>query len=325
MMKFYLDTNVYDYIAKHGEVGKLKEFFNRGSIDIEVSLNTICEVARIPDEKIRTRCFQTIWFLGSIYLKYPESYLEAMEITSEMIRCRPNWMYSKSTDDSKIPIFLNNYRLIMKSFKRNGYLQMNKSFDEYVSLSERAIRLGNPNDKEVRHAFSKYKKLYVASNDPEIQALLSPLTEMESFWRGRSSMAWKQALLGDPSMRDYKDWLFPYLRKKAIEITEWESFWLSDLNPNNTPRTYIRGLTEYFQLKFSITHGNMADSNHSVNLIDNVLFLTCDKTFFKVLTRVYENTIFRIAQPIFIDRNRNAANDEITHAINLALKNVTHS
>lgn len=124
--------------------------------------------------------------------------------------------------------------------------------------------------------------------------------------------------MGDPSMRDYKDWLLPYLRITTVGKLEWESFWLKDVIAKNIPRTYIRGLTEYFQLRFKITHGNKIDGNHSLNLIGNHLFLTGDKNFFQVLLKVSENSTTRIAKPIFIDRNNYDAYDEITKAISTA-------
>jgi hypothetical protein len=317
-MKIFLDTNIYDYVAKQGNDDKLRDFFRKKYYDVEVSLDVIFEVARIPDEKIKEKCFQTIWKLGNTYPKFPESYLETHEVINEFKRCRPDWLYSTPHEKKEIMAFVNNYRLTMKSFRRNGFLKTNESFDEYVSLAERAVSMGNPNDKEIRQALLKYENLEIRSDDPEIQELLNPLSDSERFWRSTSSSVWRHALKGDPSMRDYKDYLLPYLQITTVDKMEWESFWLRDVVSKNIPRTYIRGVTEYFQLRFKITHGNKIDSNHSLNLVGNHLFLTGDKNFFQVLQQVSENSATKIAKPLFIDRNNNDAYDEITKVINAA-------
>ena len=317
-MKIFLDTNIYDYVAKQGNDEKLRDFFQKELCDVEVSLDVIFEIARIPDEKLKEKCFHTIWKLGTTYPKFPESYVETQEVINEFKRCRPTWLYSTPRERKEILGFINNYRLTMKMFRRNRFFKPNESFDEYVSLAERAVGIGNPNDKEIRQALLKYEDLEIKSSDAEIQELLNPLSDIERYWRSVSSNVWKLALKGDPSMRDYKDWLLPYLRITTVGKLEWESFWLKDVIAKNIPRTYIRGLTEYFQLRFKITHGNKIDGNHSLNLVGNHLFLTGDKNFFQVLLKVSENSTTRIAKPIFVDRNNNDAYDEITKAISAA-------
>jgi hypothetical protein len=316
-MKIYLDTNVYDYIAKNGISDKFKCFCQKNICDIVVSLGVIYEIARIPDEKLRNECFQVVWELGTIYPKFPESYLETQEIINELKRCRPNWVHPVPHEKKDILAYLENYRLKMKFFRHNHFFETNESFEEYVSLAERAIDIGNPNDKKIRQSYLKYESLEIRANDPEIQMLLTSLPDCERFWRGKSSLIWRQALKGDPSMRDYKDWLLPYLRLTTVDKMDWESFWLKDVNSRNVPRTYIRGLTEYFQLRFRITHGNMEDSNHSLYLVGNQLFLTSDKNYFDVLQKVFGNSTVKIAKPIFIDRNNTDACDEITRAIRM--------
>jgi len=317
-MKIFLDTNVYDYIAKNGFYKKLKDFFQENLCDIIVSLGIVFEIARISDEELRNKCFQVVWKLGTIYPKFPESYLETQEVINEFKRCRPDWIYSMPHNEKEIWGYVHNYRSIINFFKRNGFLETNESFDEYISLTERAISKGNPMDKSVRQALLKYENLEVGSEDPEIQNLFTPLPDSERFWRSKSSTIWRLALKGDPSMRDYKDWLLPHLRKTSVGKMEWESFWLRDLNSRNVPRTYVRGLTEYFQLKFRITHGNMIDSNHSLNLVGNHLFLTGDKNYFEVLQKVVRNSTLRIAKPLFVDRNNNDACDEIMKVVRTA-------
>ncbi len=121
-----------------------------------------------------------------------------------------------------------------------------------------------------------------------------------------------EALIGD---------LFGYgFKVSQIHDEDWGVFWVSDVRTAAVPRTAIRGLVDYHQLAFRITHGNMNDANHALNLIGNDLFITCDTNFYNVLQKVVASVNTKLAAPAFVDRNTKNACEEIISVISNHLK-----
>ncbi len=210
-MKVYFDTNVYDFLAKSSGGSELRLYLKRNGVYVEMSMDVLHEVARIKDETVKSRSFETIRMIASSYSRFPEGYLEAQEVIRELQRCRPEWVRTHP-DLKTVNRFLGNHRLILSAFRRTGTLEANESLSEYVSLVERAINRGNPQVKKVRAALLKSVGHEVQTDNPRLQKCLEPLPNPERHWRLKASTSWRRALNGEPSMRDWRDWTVPYFK-----------------------------------------------------------------------------------------------------------------
>ena len=134
----------------------------------------------------------------------------------------------------------------------------------------------------------------------ELQQHLEPLGLPERYWRIASQGVWANAMNGMAAMRDYKDYLGPYLASQRIKRKGWALFWFRDVRSDAMPVGRLRSAVEFHQTAAKITHGNPLDTNHGVHLADCDLLLTCDQKFFEALNLVVREGVpgARLGRPV---------------------------
>src|SRR5439155_25280216 len=111
----------------------------------------------------------------------------------------------------------------------------------------------------------------------------------------------------------YVDYLGPYLRR-GIEISDFVSFWLSDVEREPLRRNAVVSLVEREQLKRKIEHGNAMDSLHASYVFDADYFITGDRAFYEAMTTVTKS-IQGAARPLFINRAAASAAAELDRVL----------
>jgi hypothetical protein len=314
-MLLYFDTNVYHYLAQVGQARDLRDLLRVKHHAVSISRDNVMESARIKDpDRLATR-FKTIKTVASSFPKFPESYVESRELLQEFRRKRPSWLLT-DPDLKEVKYFLRNYRLLMTTTLKQGALGLNESFQEYVCQVERAIDVSKPYDKTVHEAVLNASNVEFGAANPKWHHLIEHLSNTERYWRIRSTTIWHQALTGDPSMRDYNDWVSPYVDIRKIDTSDWNMFWLRDVVAAAVPTSWVRCLTEYHQMAVSVSHGNKIDVNHALRLIDCDAFFTCDQQFYRVIRTVASEVGVKVAIPFLIDASQDNAVEQFKSILN---------
>ena len=86
-------------------------------------------------------------------------------------------------------------------------------------------------------------------------------------------------------MRDYFDWLAPFLTADAFRGASYVAFWIEDVRPTDVPRNRFTELVDYYQWERKVTQGNAEDLNHAGNVFDVEIVLTADKRLHHAIDR----------------------------------------
>lgn len=311
-MILYFDTNIYDIVVERSEESALFRFLHANRLTIAVSSDILAETLRIGDDGEKRKRLYAISLLGRKYLHPPFDYLQTQELLMEARRCYPQWLVERPrlTDVDR---FLRGQKRIWSTLHRTGTINLDLS--QYTTFAERAIAIRNPEQKERRRLERDSTSVEVLPADPATQYLVEDQANSERFWRLGAMIVFWKALHGDPSMRDYRDWLLPFVHMNRISKTDWQFFWLRDVSAGAVPRNRIQGLADYYQTTFPITHGNAIDTNHATHLLDCDVFVTADEKFHGVLGKVVADIGGKIAVPFWLDRNATSVVDALGAAL----------
>lgn len=281
-MKLYLDTNVYSAIAKAGEVEEVRSLLSRRGAEVVASVTTLAEVWRIRDDDARANEMKAVTAVASRLLA-SDSYLHAQELLQAIRRHEPQWL-RVHPDTSRIQPLLAFWLRSLGKLRRDPRW-VPRGQQQFEQDSEAGLQLFRQ-DQKAKRTFQLIKtelRKYVTILGVDV-----PIEDLNTFWRLHSMAVWRRAIVDRiPESRDYADWLGPYLRAGAWrDAPSLLRFWLAEVDENEVPRNRITALTEYFQTRHKITHGNANDALHAVYLVDCDVFLTADRRFQETLGHV---------------------------------------
>jgi len=271
-MKLYLDHNVYARITDRDEAGLVEGWLHATSSSILPSQVTLLEASRISRDADRAARLRTIMRLCPGF-PAPHAFLDARELRDELKRVRPNWLRARP-ETAAIDLHLNDHRRQWRSMRADPSYRGPEFAHVEAVLS--------PGVGVVREFHRAGRAL--AQRDTGRHSTGDMAVFLETAWRIESMAVWDGALFErDPLMRDYWDYLSPYLL--PIEITEldWQEFWLRDCNADCLPRARTLALAGYFQQRQPVSAGNALDTLHAVGLLYCDVFVTADRAFYDAL------------------------------------------
>jgi len=271
-MKLYFDHNVYARITDRNEVGLVEDWLHATGNSILSSQVTLLEALRIPGDADRAARIRTITRLCPSF-PTPHAFLDARELRDELKRVRSSWLRARP-DTAAIDLHLNDHRRQWRSMRADPSYR-SPEFGHVEAV------LG-PGVGVVRDFHSAGRAL--AQRDTGGQTTQDMAALLDAAWRIESMAVWHGALFErNPVMRDYWDYLSPYLL--PIEITEgdWQKFWLRHCSADRLPRARTLALAGFFQQRHPISAGNALDTLHAVGLLYCDVFLTGDRAFHDAL------------------------------------------
>lgn len=143
-------------------------------------------------------------------------------------------------------------------------------------------------------------ELRVGQTAESARTLGNPFQDGELYWRWSGWSNWGPALFERKEhLRDYGDFLGPYLNLKKVHRKAFVEFWLQ-VSAEAVPRNRSVGLVEFYSLDTKVNHGDNMDANHAVHLIDVDVFVTADQGFYSAVEKV--SRAVGGATPIMVDR-----------------------
>jgi hypothetical protein len=317
-VNLYFDTNVYSFIAAHGEADAVRRLLKDCKHRVQASASNLFEVWGITDRKAQALELKTLTAVASSFEERPQSWLHAQEVRREVGRCRPSWLKAAS--------FTKTERHLLKGHtKLWGYAKAHRLHPGHAHAWEayrRDFEPGVASGREFQKSLKEFKRRGTTTFNLLIEGQTeTPRTDLdlndpEMYWRASSLMVWHSALaIRTPASRDYADWLSPYVKEDAFSEPTYFEFWLEDVKAENVPRNRLMGLVRYYQLRRKITHGNARDQLHANHLLDADVFFTADQAFYACLVEVVEKHLVGPARPILLNRSAQSALGELSGAL----------
>ncbi len=304
-MNLYLDTNVIDFIAATGESQVVHEYLKSNRHTVQASETVLTEIQAIPKSDIRWQQIRALITVATSYEKKPQSWHLAQEVLWEIRRLRREWV--------KPVAFNKKEKQLLKLHQEEWHdarcmrLVSREAFAQYQRDAERGIRRNRQFQKVVRESRINPKagSIFIArESNTGILPLQVDIRDREVSWRVDCLTTWHNAIaIGVQSMRDLADWLSPYIFEGVfLQAVSYNDFWLKEVKAENVPRNRLVGLVTDYQSDHKIGHGNANDQIHACNVFDVDLFLTADRAFHSILTKVIEGHFPGVRKPVFVDR-----------------------
>lgn len=300
-MRLYFDSNIFARIAERSETDAVRKWLLEGKHRLVASDVNRDEAYRIPDDAERIRRFKTIAALATERTQ-PGAFLDSREVRNEIRRTHADWMRS-NVSQSSISHFLNGDRVFWRLVRREPEsVPRHPVYDS--QLTEGAGRVMQ---------FQKSMRARRRNLGRDSLGFTNPV-ELTAQWRLECAEVWWAAVVeSEPLMRDYKDYLGPFLRLTSIGRDEWIQFWLSEVDGFAVPRNKLISLANYFQLRHRPSSGNASDARHAVHMLGCDIFATADRNFFGVLKDLVP-LFDTVARPVLLDPRSNLL-DELSQNV----------
>jgi hypothetical protein len=315
-MRLYFDTNVYRFITAAGEAAEVRDLLENGNHAVVASNDNLFETFAIVDSIERLTELRTLTGIASTFERYPPSWYHALELRWEIARCRSQWL-RKAIFTKGARAFLRTRRQLWADARTlnpppaDAYAAYRRDF-------ERGVGLASDFQKSLRARFRQTASPFFLVSGSKVEMIEElSIDDPEIYWRVDCLLAWFNAIVTKSSAsRDYRDWLAPYLKPRSFEDPTYLRFWLDDVIASRLPRNRLTALVSYYQLYHKVNHGNPMDQLHANHLLDADLFLTADRTFYKVLCQVRERHFPATGRLALLNRAAPSALNEIAAALN---------
>ncbi len=289
-LRIYFDTNVYRLVALADEAKQMREWLNESNHSVIASNDNLVETWAAPLAEMGRRV-QAITCIAYTFDDRPHSLRHADEVIREIRRARPRWLrrFRDRRLISSKSRFLGGHQEGWAHAKRSPDVRP-LGLREYRQDADTAD-LGR--QKSARSALvqalgrSDRAALRFESEDPSLAALTESYPAWEVAVRHGAAGVWHFAVnKRAPSMRDYYDWMAPYVNADCLVGDDYMRFWLRDVRLRAIPFNVVTGLAEYYQLFHKVSHGNFIDVLHANYLLTTDLMITADKSFHRVMTDI---------------------------------------
>lgn len=310
-MRFFLDTNIWSYIANEGAGTELVTTARAAGVDIVVSPAVVDEVQQLPVPEARRKVLQLLTRKDWKRLM-PEVFSECAEIKSQIIKLRPEWVIAEPN---------------MKEFNRLRYDWVRRA-GGYWDRARREVETPPTNesvrrDEEARLAVEES----FAIRQRLVKAKPGGHTHLEYVghipeagtpgWTGNPVHYWRV-----PSLHMFKTELQVY----ESAVSEWldceidvqamlsspesmNRLWLHELDPAAVPRQWLRGSFEFLQAWHKVTPGTPGDTRLATHLVDADIIISADKNFVRFAERCREDAPFKIGKTLCARANRAGVDD----------------
>lgn len=306
-MRFFLDTNVWSYIASEGAGSDLAKCARIAGNEIVVSPAVVDEVQQMSDVEGRRRLIQLVTEKDWKRLM-PEVFSECAELKSEIFRLRPEWRIAEPN---------------MKEFNRVRYdwVRPKKGFWDRArrgvetAATNESVRRDEEERLAVDQSFAireRLKDVKKPGGETHLQYAGHMPEAGTPGWSGKAVHYWRA-----PSLHMFKTELQVY----ESAVSEWldsdidvhamlsspesmNRLWLHELDPALVPRQWLRGSFEFLQAWHKFTTGTPGDARLATHLVDADVIISADKNFVRFAERCRAEAPFKIGKTVRAQAHR---------------------
>jgi len=300
-----LDTNVWRYVADAGALDRLRQAAFARNVRIQVAPSVVYEALRTPDAALRARLLLVMTHRAWARLM-PEVRDEAHEFLTEVRRLRPEWITAQGNREWARRLQYDWVRSTGGFWDRARETPDTEAealtIVEEDMLKRARAQATQARDYSIKAALS-YENVSLAN------VLARPARPMPG-WDGNDLEPWRiSALSVVSSIIDSQDtshafveWLgneVDLIRARS-DVASWNRFWLYEVEWCNMPRHWLRWSFEMLQSLRRVTDGTPCDAQLGTYLTQCDRFITADKAFADMVTRVGRAAPFRIAMSLVV-------------------------
>ncbi|WP_223507741.1 hypothetical protein [Pseudomonas sp. BF-B-25] len=312
MKRYFLDTNIWSYIANEGAGDDLAVRARAAGVEILVAPAVVDEVKQMSEPNGRRRLVKLLTRKDWKRLM-PEVFSECAEIKAEIIRLRPEWVIAK-------PNMTEFNRVRYDWVRRTGGFWDRARREIETPATNESVRREEEERLAVEQSFAIRERLKKIK--PGSEAHLQHVGHIPEAdtpgWTGKPVHYWRV-----PSLHMFKSELHIY----ASAIREWldseidvpamlssiesmNRLWLHELDPAAVPRQWLRGSFEFLQAWHKVTTGTPGDARLATHLVDADVIISADKNFVRFAERCRDEAPFEIGKTLCAQANR-AGVDEV--------------
>ncbi|WP_058974545.1 PIN domain-containing protein [Pseudomonas syringae] len=311
-MRFFLDTNIWSYIANEGAGSELAMRAREAGVEIVISPAVVDEVQRLPVPEARRKVIQLVTRKDWKRLM-PEIFSECAEVKSEIIRLRPEWVIAEPK--------MAEFRRLRYDWARasGGFWDRARRETETPATNE-SIRRDEEERLAVEQSYAireRMKKIKPGSEE-HLQKVGHIPEAATPGWSGDPIPYWRV-----PSLHMFRaelqiyesavrEWLDSEIDVAAMLSSpgSMNRLWLHELDAVAVPRQWLRGAFEFLQAWHKVTTGTPGDSRLATHLVDADVIISADKNFVRFAERCRDEAPFSIGKTLRAQANR-AGVDEV--------------
>lgn len=306
-MRFFLDTNIWSYIASEGAGSDLAKRARIAGNEIVVSPAVVDEVQQMSDLEGRRRLIQLLTRSDWKRLM-PEIFSECAEVKSEIIRLRPEWVIPNPNKKEFNQVRYDWIRL------KGGFWDRARRGIETAPTNE-SVRRDEEERLAVEQSFAirgRLKDVKKPGGETHLQYAGHIPEAGTPGWSGKPVHYWRV-----PSLHMFKtelqvyessvsEWLDSEIDVRAM-LSSSESMnrlWLHELDPALVPRQWLRGSFEFLQAWHAVTTGTPGDARLATHLVDADVIISADKNFIRFAERCRMEAPFPIGRTLRAQAHR---------------------
>jgi hypothetical protein len=300
-----LDTNVWRYVADAGALDRLRQAAFARNIRIQVAPSTVYEALRTGDAALRARLLLVMTHRAWARLM-PEVRDEAHEFLTEVRRLRPEWITAQGNREWA--------RRLQYDWVRStgGFWDRARETPDTEAAALTIVEEDMLGRARAQAAQARDYSIKAALNYETVSLanILARPARPITGWDGNDLEPWRIAALSVVSSiidsqdisHAFVEWLGNEvdLVGARSEVARWNRFWLYEVERCNMPRHWLRWAFEMLQSLRRVTDGTPCDAQLGTYLTQCDWFITGDKAFTDMVTKVGEVAPFAIGRPVMI-------------------------
>lgn len=302
-MRALLDSNVWRYVADHGNLLDIEEACEASGFKIVVAPALVFEARRLRDDVTRKKILALLAHPKWTRLM-PEAFLEAEEFKAIVRRRRPNWLIAKP-ELAEVTQLRRDWEGADAGFWLRAQSDTEPPATDEILRGETEHELAVQESAEIRRRVHASQKKIPAASIRQIGGVPPKDTPgwdgtPVEYWRVPSLYHLRSELAVYSS--PYREWIDSEVDVTAIEQdpTSLTELWFREIDAVDARRQWLRGAFEYLQAFFKVTTGTPVDSQLSSHLVDVDLVVSADRNFVRFAQKCFDDAPFAVAKAVSI-------------------------
>lgn len=282
-----LDSNVWRYLVDANRVEDLYRASRKANVTIVAIPAVLYEAIRMPPSVTRDGIIKAIC-RRAWRRSMPEAYLEAEDVKAAIRRHRPEWLNNGAD--------LRLWHALRADWAEGTWRRARTDATAFAAI----LGPADTNGLAVARAEAARLRDFLRTSRATLEAfkpdkLLQTPDHSEpgldgspfEAWRGDALNYWAEILLG-PKRNASAEWIMPWLEPRipSKHREAWLGFWLRDIDASEVPREWMRTMMIWAAATRKQSNGTPVDLQISSYLFDFDEFVTADRAFVDVLTKL---------------------------------------
>lgn len=287
MPRLVLDTNVWRELIDADAVERVRMASKQVGSPILVAPGVVYEMLRTPDRDLRRRQIRSVT-LGAWTRLMTEVFSECEDVRAIVSKRRPYWLLPT-------PDLAAFHRLRADWAGGRGFWYRARQDPDREARFVSELGDGRLQEARRQARDQRERMSHLGYSSIDLKGWTGRPPESEPGWEGSDVDAWRiitaatwwDQLVTQPSI-PHLDWLAPFLdvARVARERGSWNHLWWHEVEAQEAPREWLRWAVGWLQGLRRVTSGTPGDNQIAIYTYEADAFVTADKAFADIITKV---------------------------------------